>query len=78
MKFLVPPDDGIGPEITDATLAALSALNERFGLGFALFPIQPAHAPVLSSPHHPHPTEGPRHAADRTYQLLAHRGACAS
>lgn len=32
MKILVLPGDGIGPEITDATLRVLSALDERLGL----------------------------------------------
>ena len=34
MKLLILPGDGIGPEITDATCAALGALDRRFGLGF--------------------------------------------
>ncbi|MDQ8727134.1 isocitrate/isopropylmalate dehydrogenase family protein [Bradyrhizobium sp. LHD-71] len=33
MKLLVLPGDGIGPEITDATLAVLAAADRRFGLG---------------------------------------------
>ena len=32
-RFLVLPGDGIGPEITDATLAVLRAADTRFGLG---------------------------------------------
>jgi len=32
-RFLVLPGDGIGPEITDATLAVLRAADARFGLG---------------------------------------------
>ena len=32
MKLLVLPGDGIGPEITGATLAVLAAANKRFGL----------------------------------------------
>ena len=36
MKILVLPGDGIGPEITAATLAVLRAASERFGLGLAL------------------------------------------
>ncbi|HXF68060.1 MAG TPA: isocitrate/isopropylmalate dehydrogenase family protein [Burkholderiales bacterium] len=33
MKLLVLPGDGIGPEITGATLAVLERASERFGLG---------------------------------------------
>jgi isocitrate/isopropylmalate dehydrogenase len=33
MKLLVLPGDGIGPEITDATLAVLDSASARFGLG---------------------------------------------
>ncbi|HET7669392.1 MAG TPA: isocitrate/isopropylmalate dehydrogenase family protein [Burkholderiales bacterium] len=33
MKILVLPGDGIGPEITAATLAVLDAANRKFGLG---------------------------------------------
>ncbi|MGB8486866.1 MAG: isocitrate/isopropylmalate family dehydrogenase [Xanthobacteraceae bacterium] len=36
MQILVLPGDGIGPEITAATLAVLRAASERFGLGLAL------------------------------------------
>ena len=32
MKLLVLPGDGIGPEITEATLAVLRAADQRFGL----------------------------------------------
>ena len=32
MKILVLPGDGIGPEITDATMAALNALKRKLGL----------------------------------------------
>ena len=35
MKLLVLPGDGIGPEITEATVAVLDAVSERFGLGIA-------------------------------------------
>lgn len=35
MKLLVLPGDGIGPEITEATVAVLTALDRRFGLGFS-------------------------------------------
>jgi 3-isopropylmalate dehydrogenase len=33
MNLLVLPGDGIGPEITEATLAVLGAANEKYGLG---------------------------------------------
>jgi 3-isopropylmalate dehydrogenase len=33
MKILVLPGDGIGPEITEATLAVLDRANTKFGLG---------------------------------------------
>ena len=33
MKILVLPGDGIGPEITAATLDVLTAADERCGLG---------------------------------------------
>ena len=36
MKILVLPGDGIGPEITDATLRVLTALDDRHGLGLDL------------------------------------------
>ena len=36
MKILVLPGDGIGPEITTATLRVLEAADERFGLGLDL------------------------------------------
>jgi len=36
MDILVLPGDGIGPEIMEATLVALAALDERFGLGLNL------------------------------------------
>jgi isocitrate/isopropylmalate dehydrogenase len=32
MKILVLPGDGIGPEITDATLAVLDCANAKFKL----------------------------------------------
>jgi 3-isopropylmalate dehydrogenase len=35
MRVIVLPGDGIGPEITDATLAVLRAADARFGLGLA-------------------------------------------
>lgn len=35
MDILVLPGDGIGPEITEATLAVLHAVEQRFGLGLA-------------------------------------------
>ena len=33
MKILVLPGDGIGPEITEATLAVLDRANAKFKLG---------------------------------------------
>jgi isocitrate/isopropylmalate dehydrogenase len=36
MQILVLPGDGIGPEITAATLAVLRAASDRFGLGLKL------------------------------------------
>ena len=36
MKILVLPGDGIGPEITDATLKVLEAARTRFGLPLEL------------------------------------------
>ncbi len=36
MKIIVLPGDGIGPEITKVSAAALSVLNDRFGLGLDL------------------------------------------
>src|SRR3546814_14491126 len=35
MRFLVLPCDGIGPEITGATMEVLEAADRRFGLGLA-------------------------------------------
>ncbi|KFE51796.1 isocitrate/isopropylmalate dehydrogenase family protein [Pseudomonas syringae] len=35
MRILVLPGDGIGPEIIDASLLALEAVNKKFGLGLA-------------------------------------------
>ncbi|MDH5410552.1 MAG: isocitrate/isopropylmalate family dehydrogenase, partial [Alphaproteobacteria bacterium] len=36
MKILILPGDGIGPEITEATIAVLNAANRRFGLNVEL------------------------------------------
>jgi len=36
MKIMVLPGDGIGPEIMDATLKAVRALDDKYGLGFDL------------------------------------------
>ena len=36
MKILVLPGDGIGPEITEATLAVLAAADRRFAMGLAI------------------------------------------
>jgi isocitrate/isopropylmalate dehydrogenase len=36
MRILVLPGDGIGPEITEATVEVLGVLDERFGLGLEL------------------------------------------
>lgn len=36
MKIMVLPGDGIGPEIMDATLKVVSALEEKYGLGIDL------------------------------------------
>ena len=36
MRFLILPGDGIGPEITAATVAVLEAASQRFGLGLKL------------------------------------------
>ena len=36
MKLLVLPGDGIGPEITAATLAVLRSADERFKLGLQI------------------------------------------
>ncbi|ONG50295.1 3-isopropylmalate dehydrogenase [Pseudoroseomonas deserti] len=36
MKLVILPGDGIGPEITAATVAVLEAASDRFGLGLAL------------------------------------------
>ena len=36
MRLLILPGDGIGPEITAATLAVLRAASDRFGLGLEL------------------------------------------
>jgi 3-isopropylmalate dehydrogenase len=37
VKILVLPGDGIGPEITDATLAVLDRANAKFRLGTRAF-----------------------------------------
>ena len=36
MRLLVLPGDGIGPEITQATVQVLAAANQRFGLGLQI------------------------------------------
>ncbi|SHJ40357.1 3-isopropylmalate dehydrogenase [Roseomonas rosea] len=36
MRLIVLPGDGIGPEITGATVAVLEAVSDRFGLGLQL------------------------------------------
>jgi 3-isopropylmalate dehydrogenase len=44
MKLLILPGDGIGPEITAATLAVLRAAGERFQLDLALTEEDVGHA----------------------------------
>ena len=35
MRFVVLPGDGIGPEISDATVRVLEVLNRKLGLGIS-------------------------------------------
>ncbi len=51
MKILVLPGDGIGPEITDATLKVLEAARSRFGL-----PLEVVHDVVGHASHAKHGT----------------------
>jgi 3-isopropylmalate dehydrogenase len=48
MKLLVLPGDGIGPEITDATLEVLQAASKKFSLGLK-FDTQPVGLAALKS-----------------------------
>ena len=48
MKLLVLPGDGIGPEITDATLEVLEAASKKFSLGLK-FDTQPVGLAALKS-----------------------------
>src|SRR5687768_3710488 len=48
MKLLVLPGDGIGPEITDATLEVLAAASKKFSLGLR-FDTQPVGLAALKS-----------------------------
>jgi len=48
MKLLVLPGDGIGPEITDATLEVLEAASKKFSLGLK-FETQPVGLQTLKS-----------------------------
>ena len=48
MKILVLPGDGIGPEITDATLGVLEAASKKFSLGLK-FETQPIGLATLKS-----------------------------
>ena len=45
MKLLVLPGDGIGPEITRATLGVLEAADSRFKLGLSFEPRDIGFAP---------------------------------
>jgi len=55
MKLLVLAGDGIGPEITDATLAVLRAASEKFGLNVQLEEAPVGHAGLRAHGHTIHP-----------------------
>lgn len=55
MQLLVLAGDGIGPEITDATLTVLRAASERFGLGLRIEEAAVGHAGLRSRGHTIHP-----------------------
>ncbi len=55
MKLLVLAGDGIGPEITAATLAVLRAADARFGLGLTLDEAAIGHAGLQAHGHTIHP-----------------------
>ncbi len=48
MRLIVLPGDGIGPEITRATMAVLEAANARFGLKLDLRPMEAGAAALAS------------------------------
>src|SRR3974390_2060315 len=55
MKLLVLPGDGIGPEITAATLSVLKAADVRFGLGLKLEEVAVGFAGMRAHGHTIHP-----------------------
>jgi 3-isopropylmalate dehydrogenase len=55
MNLLVLAGDGIGPEITDATLAVLRAADRRFGLGLKFEEAPAGHAGLRELGHTIHP-----------------------
>ena len=50
MDILVLPGDGIGPEITEATLAVLRTADARFALGLRFETAETPPGPVRSFP----------------------------
>ncbi len=55
MHLVVLAGDGIGPEITAATLAVLRAASERFGLGLRFEEAEIGHAGLRAHGHTIHP-----------------------
>ncbi|HEX3161806.1 MAG TPA: isocitrate/isopropylmalate family dehydrogenase, partial [Pseudolabrys sp.] len=55
MHLVVLAGDGIGPEITAATLAVLRAASERFGLGLRIEEAEIGHAGLRAHGHTIHP-----------------------
>src|SRR5262245_61442660 len=64
MHLLVLPGDGIGPEITAATLTVLRAVSERFDLRLRMEEAATGHAGLRTHGHtiHPDIVEKARHA----------------
>jgi len=64
MKLLILPGDGIGPEITKATLAVLDAANRKFRLG-----LEYEHRPIGLDAHKKHGTTLPEGTLERAREV---------
>jgi len=64
MKLLVLPGDGIGPEITRATLAVLDSANRKFRLG-----LEYEHRPIGLDAHRKHGTTLPDGTLERAREV---------
>src|SRR4029078_2193236 len=64
VNLLVLPGDGIGPEITKATLAVLDAANRKFRLG-----LEYEHRPIGLDAHRKHGTTLPDGTLERAREV---------